>query len=46
MVFNEMVLAIDRSCFQVVDCVAFYPEAEEAIPRDMPEPRGVSVVTS
>jgi hypothetical protein len=34
MVFNEMVPAINQSCFWVVDWSEFYPEAEEAIPRD------------
>jgi hypothetical protein len=46
MVFDEMEPAIDQSRFRVVDWSEFYPGAEEAIPQDMPEPRGCSVVTS
>jgi hypothetical protein len=46
MVSDKTVLAIDQSHFQVVDWSEFYPDAEEAIPRDSPEPRGVSIVTS
>jgi hypothetical protein len=46
MVFDEMEPAIDQSRFRVVDWSEFYPDAEEAIPWDAPEPRGVSVVTS
>jgi hypothetical protein len=46
MVFNETEPAIDQLCFWVVDWSEFYPDAEEAIPQDAPEPRGVLVVTS
>jgi hypothetical protein len=46
MVLNETVPAIDQSHLWVVDWSEFYQDAEEAIPRDAPEPRGVSVVTS
>jgi hypothetical protein len=46
MVFVDTVLAIYQSRFWVVDWSEFYLDAEEAIPRDAPEPRGVSVVTS
>jgi hypothetical protein len=46
MVFDETEPAIDQSRFRVVDWSEFYPGAEEAIPQDMPEPRGCSVVTS
>jgi hypothetical protein len=46
MVFNEMVPAINQSHFWVVDWSEFYPEAEEAIPWDAPDLRGVSVLTS
>jgi hypothetical protein len=38
--------AIIQSHFQVVDLSEFYPQVGEAIPRDAPELRGVSVVTS
>jgi hypothetical protein len=46
MVFDKTVPEIDQSCFRVVDWSEFYPGAEEAIPQDMPETRGCSVVTS
>jgi hypothetical protein len=46
MVFDETEPTIDQSRFRVVDWSEFYPGAEEAIPQDMPEPRGRSVVTS
>jgi hypothetical protein len=46
MVFNKMVPAIDQSNFRVVDWAEFYPGADKVIPRDAPELRGVSVVTS
>jgi hypothetical protein len=46
MVFDDMEPAINQSRFRVVDWSEFYPDTEEAIPRDAPEPRGVSVVTS
>jgi hypothetical protein len=46
MVFDETEPAIDQSRFRVVDWSELNPDAEEAIPRDAPEPRGVSVVTS
>jgi hypothetical protein len=46
MVFDEMEPAIDQSRFRVVDWSEFYSDAEEAIPRDAPELRGISVVTS
>jgi hypothetical protein len=46
MVFDETEPAIDQSHFRVVDGSEFYTDAEEAIPWDAPESRGVSVVTS
>jgi hypothetical protein len=46
MVFDKTVPEIDQSCFWVVDWSEFYLGAEEAIPQDMPETRGCSVVTS
>jgi hypothetical protein len=46
MVFDETEPAIDQSHFWAVDWSEFYPDAEEAVPQDAPEPRGVSVVTS
>jgi hypothetical protein len=46
MVFDKTEPAIDQSRFRVVDWTEFYPDAEEVIPQDAPEPRGVSVVTS
>jgi hypothetical protein len=46
MVFDETVPMIHQSHSRVVDWSEFYPEAKEVIPKDGPEPRGVSVVTS
>jgi hypothetical protein len=46
MVFDEMEPAINQSRFRVVDWSEFYLDAEDAIPREAPEPRGVLVVTS
>ena len=38
--------AIDETRFTKCDWSEFYPDAEEKLPPDMPEPRGKSVVTT
>ena len=46
MVFDDTEPNFDRSCFKVCDWSECYPGAEEAVPKDMPKPRGRSVVMS
>jgi hypothetical protein len=45
MIFNWHEPKIDESKFKVCDWTSHYPGAKEAIPSNMPEPRGKSVVT-
>ena len=45
MVFNWHEPEVDESKFKVCDWTSHYPDAKEAIPTNMPEPRGKSVVT-
>jgi hypothetical protein len=45
MVFNWHEPTIDESKFKVCDWTSQYPGAKEAIPSNMPEPRGKTVVT-
>ncbi len=46
LVFDWTEPELDESRFQEVDWKEFYPEAAEAIPLNMPEPRGRGVVTT
>jgi Reverse transcriptase (RNA-dependent DNA polymerase) len=46
MVFNWHEPSFDESKFKVCDWTSNYPGAKEAIPPNMPEPRGKSVLTS
>ena len=46
MVFDDTEPVFDENAFTVCDWSEFYPEAEEAIPYNVPEPRGHRVVTS
>ena len=45
-VFDDTLPAIDETRFTKCDWSEFYPDAEEKLPPDMPEPRGKSVVTT
>ncbi len=44
MVFDWTYPELDESVFQECDWMEFYPKAKEAIPPNMPEPRGKHVV--
>ena len=46
MVFDDTEPIFDENSFHVCDWSEFYPEAEEAIPHNVPETRGHGVVTS
>ena len=46
MVFDDTEPVFDESRFKVCDWLEFYPDAEEAIPHNMPEEWGHSVLTS
>ena len=46
MVFDDTVPVFDENAFIVCDWSEFYPDAEEAIPYNVPKPRGHGVVTS
>jgi hypothetical protein len=46
MVFNDSEPIFDENSFHVCDWSEFYPDAEEAIPHNVPEERGHGVVTS
>ena len=46
MVFDDTVPVFDENAFIVCDWSEFYPDAEEAIPHNVPTPRGHGVVTS
>jgi hypothetical protein len=43
LVFDDTSPEYDTSRFKNVDWTDFYPDAKEAIPTDMPEPRGIPV---
>jgi hypothetical protein len=46
MVFDWTYLELDESVFQECDWSEFYPDAKEAIPPNMLEPRGKHVVAA
>jgi hypothetical protein len=46
MVFNDTQPVFDENAFAICDWSEFYPDAEEAIPHNVPEPRGHCLVTS
>ena len=46
MVFDDTEPTFDDNAFKICDWSEFYPDAEEAIPHNVPEPRGHGVVTS
>ena len=46
MVFDDSEPIFDENSFAVCDWTEFYPDAEEAIPHNVPETRGHGVVTS
>jgi hypothetical protein len=46
MVFDDTLPTFDATSFPPCDWTEFYPEAEEAIPLNVPETRGNGVVTS
>jgi hypothetical protein len=46
LVFDWTVPELDESSFMEVDWKEYYPGAKEAIPDNMPEPRGRSVTTT
>ena len=46
MVFDDTEPVFDESRFKVCDWSEFYPDAEEAIPHNVPEERGHGVLTS
>jgi hypothetical protein len=46
MVFDDTELVFNENSFKVCDWSKFYPEAEEAIPHDLPMERGNGVSTS
>ena len=46
MVFDDTEPVFDESSFCVCDWLEYYPDVEEAIPHNMPEPLGNGVVTS
>ena len=46
MVFNYTEPTFDESSFHVCDWSDFYPEAEDAIPHNVPKTRGRGAVTS
>ena len=46
MVFDDTEPTLDESRFKICDWHEYYPDAKEAIPKDMPSPRGRSVIMS
>jgi hypothetical protein len=46
MVFSARAPAVDETLFPVHDWAKYYPDAEEPIPPNMPEPRGNSVTVT
>ena len=46
MVFDDTEPVFDENAFAVCDWTEFYPDAEEAIPHNVPEIRGHGIVTS
>ena len=46
MVFDDTIPVFDENTFRVCDWSKYYPDAEEAISHNAPEPRGNGVVTS